>query len=139
MKDEYLKRWLVKARRDLKVAEHEIGFDAQEIITDAVCFHCQQAVEKFLKAYLISRNVEFPRTHNLELLRELCTRQDREFAGLDLGGLTYYAVEARYPDDFFIPTADEAAKSLKIARAAKKLVSVKLSDAAKKRNHRRKK
>jgi len=43
----------------------------EEIVTDAVCFHCQQAVEKLLKAYLISKNVEFGRIHDLETLLKL--------------------------------------------------------------------
>lgn len=69
MIDEYLKRWLIKANNDLKVAEHELKMPLEERVTEAVCFHSQQAVEKFLKAYLITQNIAFGKTHNLESIR----------------------------------------------------------------------
>ena len=59
--DEYVKRWLLKANNDLKVAENEMKLPPDDIVTEAVCFHCEQAVEKFLKTYLITRNIEFNR------------------------------------------------------------------------------
>jgi HEPN domain-containing protein len=70
---EYVRRWLTKANNDLKVAEHEIVLRPEDMVTEAICFHCQQAVEKFLKAYLITNEIEFGRTHNLEYLLELCS------------------------------------------------------------------
>ena len=49
--DEQLKaitsQWLIKADNDLKTAE--FGLTANEPITDTICFHCQQAAEKYLK------------------------------------------------------------------------------------------
>jgi len=63
--DEYLQNWLIKADHDLKAAEHELNHPPQEIITDAICFHCQQAVVKPLKVYLISWAIEFGKTHTL--------------------------------------------------------------------------
>ena len=97
---EYLKKWLIKANNDLKVAENEIRLPPKETVTEAVCFHSQQAVEKFLKAYLITRNIEFGKTHNLEFLLELCIKEDKEFEEIDVGNLSFYSVEVRYPDEF---------------------------------------
>lgn len=61
-------------------------------------FHCQQAVEKALKAVLANRGMDFPFTHNLGLLIQLC-----EDAGLalpealaDVDRLTPFAVQSRY-------------------------------------------
>jgi len=45
MIDDYIEKWILKAINDLKVAEHELKQPANEIVTDAICFHCQQAVE----------------------------------------------------------------------------------------------
>ncbi len=53
MIDEYIKKWVIKAMNDIKVARHEINLPEDEMTTDAVCFHCQQAAEKLFKAYLI--------------------------------------------------------------------------------------
>jgi HEPN domain-containing protein len=63
-----------------------------------VGFHCQQAVEKALKAVLAARSVEFPFTHDIGLLIQLC-----EDAGVplpdalaDVDRLTPFAVHMRY-------------------------------------------
>jgi len=42
-----VKSWLKKAERDFKVAQRELFPD--EPFSDIVCFHAQQAVEKYLK------------------------------------------------------------------------------------------
>ncbi|MGH7792379.1 MAG: HEPN domain-containing protein [Thermodesulfobacteriota bacterium] len=124
--DEYVKGWITKAKRDLKVAEHELGLPKEDIITDAVCFHCQQAVEKFLKAYLASKNLDFGKTHNLEYLIELCFKNDPEFKSIVLGNLSFYAVEIRYPDEFYTPSLNEAEESFQIAIDVKNFVLKKL-------------
>ena len=70
MINEYVKKWLIKANNDLKVVENLMKLSSEETITEAMCFYSQQAVEKFLKAYLITKNVEFGKTYNLEYLLE---------------------------------------------------------------------
>lgn len=120
MNNEYLQKWLIKADNDLKVAEHEINTDKNEMVTEAICFHCQQAVEKYLKAYLIFCKADFGKTHNLEYLLKLCSKYDQEFNKIDVGDLSFYAVEVRYPDDFYIPTVKEAKASIKIVKRVKK-------------------
>jgi len=49
MIDEYLEKWLAKAGNDLKAAESLINQEPEDMVTDAICFHSQQAVEKYLK------------------------------------------------------------------------------------------
>lgn len=122
MNNEYLQRWMIKADNDLKVAGHEINIDSGERVTEAICFHCQQAIEKYLKAYLIFNKVDFGKTHNLEYLLKVCSKYDKEFAKVDVGNLSFYAVEIRYPDDFYIPTVKEAKDSVKIAKQIRKLI-----------------
>lgn len=124
--DEYVKRWLIKANNDLKVAENEMGLSPDDIVTEAVCFHCEQAVEKFLKTYLITRKIEFKKTHNLEFLLELCIKEDAEFEKINVGNLSFYAVEVRYPDEFYLPTIDEAKECIEIPREVKQFVLKKI-------------
>ncbi len=126
MIDDYIKKWLIKALEDFKVAKHELDLPDNEIATGAVCFHCQQFVEKFLKAYLISKKIDFGKIHDLKFLLELCSQQDSDFKKLNVGNLTFYAVEARYPDEFYIPTVDEARVCFRIALNVKGFVSKKL-------------
>jgi len=126
MVKDYTLQWLLKAANDLQVMRNESAVEAPRKVTEAVCFHAQQAVEKFLKGYLAEKNIEFGRTHNLQMLLKLCADTDSEFKALDMGNLTDYAVEVRYPDDFYSPTAAEAAEGARIAEAAAKFVLNKL-------------
>ena len=126
MIDEYLEKWLIKAHNDLKVAENEIELTPEDMVTDAICFHSQQAVEKYLKAYLVFKKIDFDKTHNLEFLLELCIEKDEDFSQIDVEGLSFFAVEARYPDDFYIPTEEEARECLEKARKVKDFVFTKL-------------
>lgn len=70
---------------------------------DTACFHAQQAVEKYLKAYLAWKGQPIPRTHDLEELQTLCVAQAQltDLAKLDLTELTAYAVELRYDAEFW--------------------------------------
>jgi len=100
--------WVRKAEGDFLTASRELSFP--DPVTDTVCFHCQQAVEKYLKAYLIHLDAEFPYTHELGDLVALVAQLDPaigEFAEA-ADALTDYAVEIRYPVDSAVPSATEA-------------------------------
>jgi len=127
MKREIILRWLRKAESDLKSAR--ILLDARDVVTDTICFHCQQAIEKYLKAFLTSKNVRFERIHDLLTLLELCIQKDKDFEKLDkerISELTFYAVDLRYPDEFYIPSIEEAKSALNIATEVKEFILQKL-------------
>ncbi len=126
--NEETKKWLTKALNDYRTAQKLLSFPEDEIITDSVCFHAQQAVEKLLKAFLIENNINFGRTHNVEYLIKLCSTVDNEFENLfDITKrLEYYAVEVRYPDEFYIPSVEEAKEAFKAAERVKDFVFGKL-------------
>ena len=69
-----VRRWVEKAEHDLRNAEYVLGL-AEDCPTDTVCFHCQQCVEKYLKALLIHHGIDFPRTHDLVVLLNLASRR----------------------------------------------------------------
>jgi len=121
-----IEQWIIKAENDLKTVEHEFSLSPEETITDSVCYHAQQAVEKFLKAYLISRNHEFGQTHNLEYLLQLCGKYDKSILQYDLGNLSTYAVKIRYPDDFYIPDYEEAKEAYDLAKDIKEKILKKI-------------
>jgi len=101
MIDERVKRWIIKAMEDYKTIENEFKLLEEEIVPSAVCSHAQQFVEKkFLKAYLTLKGKDFGKTHNLEFLLRLCFEEDKDFNKLNVGDLTFYAVDVRYPDEF---------------------------------------
>lgn len=120
-----VKRWLLKAESDLSNARLCLAADQA---LDTVCFHSQQAAEKHIKAFLIANEVEFPFIHNLEKLIELCEQRDPSFQNIRAlsQGLTPYAVELRYDDEFW-PSADTARQALDAALAIKNFVMSRLS------------
>lgn len=126
MIDDKIRKWVIKALEDLKTAEHEIRLSDKEMVTTSVCFHSQQFVEKILKAFLSSKKIDFGRTHDLEILLKLCTEEDKDFKSLDVGNLTDYAVEVRYPEEFYTPTIVEAKECFEIAQKVKSFVLKKL-------------
>lgn len=127
-KGDEVKQWLIKCQRDLKVAY--VLFESQESLLDAVVYHCQQAAEKALKAYLTDQNVNFRKTHDLSLLVELCLLSEPEFQSLEdtADTLTPYATEFRYPGNVMEPERQEAEEALRMAEAVIELVTKLLPD-----------
>ena len=94
--------WIEKAEHDLKIAKDEYVTDAP--VTDMICFHAQQCVEKYLKAYLVVNRIVFRKTHVIAELVETCKERDpgfEELYKLDADRLTSYGTEVRYPDDLY--------------------------------------
>ena len=102
------RQWIAKAKNDLLNADNNL--QAEEIPYDTVCFHCQQAAEKLLKAYLIVNGLSYPISHDLILILEKILIQNRnaEILRDDLALLMPYAVEILYPDDWFMPSEEDA-------------------------------
>jgi HEPN domain-containing protein len=89
--------WIGKAESDLKAIR--LMLPAADALLDIVCYHAQQAAEKYLKALLIFYGIPFRRTHDLEELRRLLPSSSSVPAEVgDLSGLTVEAAESRYPD-----------------------------------------
>lgn len=119
-------KWVKKAENDLLAAERELSFD--DPVTDAVCFHCQQAVEKYLKAFLVHHQIYFTKTHSIMNLLELCATVDSSFKDKleDADVLTDYAVEFRYPGVSPDPGVEEANDAFEITIGVKEFVLKKL-------------
>jgi len=67
--------WINSTRDDLGV----ISLISQVPLPAAVCYHCGQAVEKILKAYLIAKENELLKTHDLILLIKKCEKHSPDF------------------------------------------------------------
>lgn len=120
-----IRRWLEKADHDISTAE--VALTLSTPVTDTAGFHCQQAVEKVLKAYLVSKEFEFEKIHDLRTLTIDCARFDEAFkAWIDrLGPLTMYSVRYRYPGPND-PTVEEVRDALKTVREVWDFVSERL-------------
>lgn len=126
-KKDIVKLWLQKAESDLRTAK--ILVKSKDAPPESICFHAQQAVEKFLKAFLTWSNIRAGKTHDISVLLRLCMEEDKEFEELDiekLGELTLYAVEVRYPESFYTPSLEEALDAVKLAEQVKDFILRKL-------------
>jgi HEPN domain-containing protein len=111
--------WVRKAENDLMNAAHTLKLGARGP-TDTICFHSQQCVEKYLKALLVLRAIDFPKTHDVEKLISLLPAAARVGLGAEeQARLTEYATGARYPGWSEIPLA-EARRAVAIARRVRR-------------------
>ena len=89
-----------------------------------IAFHCQQAVEKYLKALLVRHGIEFARTHDIRKLLALIAGIHPEIAILlrDADLLTPFGVELRYPGDSPELVPGEELSALETARRAREAI-----------------
>ena|SRR5690554_639990 len=122
----FIKQWLLKANEDLLVVEKLT--ENEVVAASSACFHCQQAVEKFLKAFLIANGVDVKRTHNIEFLLSECSDIDEDFAEIDPKELSDFGVDARYPGDMYVPDTKETLEYKILAIEIKNFVELKIRD-----------
>ena len=121
-----IKRWLIKADHDLITAKVMLKNDPS--VTDTICFHAQQCVEKALKAFLVFADIHVEKTHYLPRLVEICAAVDKTFYELTqlARELTDYAVEVRYIDDWREISLEEAVEAVNKAEKAMAFVREKI-------------
>lgn len=107
------REWVRKAEADHLAATALAA--ASDPHHDAVCFHCQQSAEKYLKALLEEAGQPVPKTHDLDRLLALLRPTHSGLAQLRRGlmVLTEYGVDVRYPG--FRATKRQAASAARWA------------------------
>ena len=114
--------WAQKAENDLVAATLTLKA-GRAAPTDTICFHAQQCVEKYLKALLVWRGLEPPRTHDLRLLLALLPQSIQPTLALEeQRDLTRYATVTRYPGDYEPITLTEARRAVTLARRVRRQV-----------------
>jgi len=92
--------WLKFAKSNLLQADRKRK--PKDILYEDLCFNCQQCVEKSLKSLLIYHNIDFPKTHSINILLDLLKQNNiyiPEFMNQAVI-LNVYAVITRYPNDY---------------------------------------
>lgn len=122
-----IKAWIVKGDHDLGTAK--ITYYHIPEYLDTVTFHCQQAIEKYLKGYLISQSTPFKFSHDLIYLLDLITEKDSEFKVYYdiLSELQGYAVEIRYPNEMIFLSKEKVEGAIKIAKEIRDVITGKLN------------
>jgi len=114
--------WVSKGDEDLRSAIRLASFEDADL--DVVCYHAQQAAEKYLKSLLVYYQEPFKKSHAIDYLLDLLevripnARSDLS----DVVDLTDYAVETRYPDEPVGLSREDSAVAIKLARKARKYV-----------------
>ena len=101
------KQWLETADSDLTAAKSLLQY-MQPISYEIICFHCQQAVEKYLKWFLVLQDIEPPKTHDLEELEKQCEAIYPLFFEIyeKCSILSKYAIKTRYPNEMRVERQD---------------------------------
>jgi len=88
-----------------------------EVLYEDLCFDCQQAAEKAIKAVLVHKRIDFPKVHSISHLIELLEARKVRVPNpiKDAAPLTHYAVESRYPGVSEDVTRDDYLEALRLA------------------------
>ena len=123
--------WLAKADEDLEFGK--VNLEERKNFFAQICFHFQQATEKYLKAFIVAKEIEFRKIHDLGLLLKLGAGVDASLEELkdDCEYLGAFYIEARYPVHWPTNfTRDEADKAYKAALRIQKAIKERLIPAA---------
>lgn len=115
VKAEFTREWIRKAESDFKTAAHLLKSSPD--LAEGTAFHSQQAAEKYLKAFLVWHQIEFPKTHDIEALLRLAGKTDEKIPEIlrEAVILTPYGVEYRYPGEYPEVTGTDAEKAFRLA------------------------
>ena len=116
---DFVQQWLKKADLDLQAARLLCAGELDDYFVSG--FHAQQAVEKYIKAFLVRHQIEFPKTHDIGRLRQLVARRDATLSErLERADvLTPYGVDMRYPEEFEVISQKQAEQAVALAEWVK--------------------
>jgi len=111
--------WAASAEEDFILAR--TALQRKQPLVSGACFHAQQCAEKYMKALLLSKGADFPKTHDLLMLNNLCSVAGifLEIDPKHLNTLSDYAVRTRYPGEG--PNADDAKEAIELAKVVRSL------------------
>jgi HEPN domain-containing protein len=88
------------------------------VANELLCFHAQQAAEKAIKAVLIVRGIEPPRTHSITALLDLLPpAAPRPKDLMAARALTTYAAVTRYPGQAGPVSEEDHREAVRLAEA----------------------
>ncbi len=130
-KMELVREWLTLADDDLRLAE--LAMKDSEPVCWGAAFHCQQAAEKSLKAFLAYHEFHVEKTHDIEFLLGLCREILPEIERFIEKGsvLTGYAVDSRYPVPRVEVTEQQSKEAIQAARSIYEFILKSLPDLTK--------
>ena len=116
-------------QRQMRILICFVEFKRRQNFFSQICFHFQQAAEKYLKLFIVSQELEFRKIHDLPLLLKICSSKDSSLEEIreDCEYLNPFYVDTRYPAHW--PTnfsSHEAQKALQSASRIRSIIKEKL-------------
>lgn len=120
--------WIAFAEEDLRMAQYTFTMK-NAVPYRLIAFHAQQCAEKYLKSYLVFKGVDFPYTHDIFRLLELCAEHGN-WAGRieEAKRLTLYSITTRYPGTEDKVTMDEAFNAINLASRVRQAIRSALAE-----------
>lgn len=119
--------WISYAEEDLGLVQFALKMPGSRPYR-LLAFHAQQCAEKYLKAYMVYHDIDFPFTHEMKKLLNYCGSHRWIEEIKDAEELTPYAVTARYPGVDEVVTENEAVQAVDIAFKVRNTIRKVLTD-----------
>ena len=117
-----VRQWIDYGDEDLRLARYALTLSSG-CPYRLIAYHAQQCTEKYLKAYLVYHRIDFPYTHNISRLLELCEENSSWPSKIrEAEELTPFAITARYPGEDEKVTKKEALRAVGIAAKIRQTV-----------------
>ena len=118
--------WILLAEKDLCAAQ--VLLKEEHPLTNIVAFHCQQTIEKYLKSFLIEKDIPLIKTHDLIKLYGMV--KEIKDLGIDeekLITINEVYIESRYPGELGLisdgmPSYEQAEEFMTFAYEVKDLI-----------------
>ncbi len=122
MLTDYVKSWFSRADEDLALIA--VLLKEKAFFPNPICFHAEQAAEKYLKGFLAHHELHVRKVHDLETLVEDCKKVDQSFEEVldDARFLNQFYIESRYPDDYIAFSSEDAKEACVRAEKIKEFV-----------------
>lgn len=116
-----VREWLNEAAEDFGFASVNLEDKNQDQFFRKICFHFQQATEKYLKAFIVAKGLPFRKIHDLVALVRMCQETDSSFEEIiqEAEQLTDFYVDTRYPMHW--PTETDRNEAEKAKNAAERI------------------
>lgn len=130
VKLEFTREWVRKAEADFKTAS--LLLKAGDDYLFQTAFHAQQSAEKYIKAFPVWQQIEFPKTHDIAKLIALGALVVSDLTEIlaEANTLTPFGVDYRYPGDYPELTAGDAEVALVLATLVRDQIRERLPEQA---------
>lgn len=121
--------WIKIAIEEFDAAQHLYEIHLYRM----VCYHCQQYVEKIMKAFLVEKDIEFHRTHNILDLKNILSEIGIEIPLKNEESIFLNSIyRSRYPAGLGLlpygdPNEEDAKKAIDCAKKIKEWTEVNLN------------